>query len=95
MGLCELGRTAAVSFLSIVNCIFTNSLLFCSVRLKNEASGVLAKDALRQIEEKDAQIKELMEEGEKLSKQQFQSSNHIKKLRSKQTELEAEITKLR
>ncbi|XP_055348111.1 TATA element modulatory factor-like [Paramacrobiotus metropolitanus] len=67
-------------------------------RMKNTTeniSGGQLKDVLRQVEEKDVQIKELLEEGEKLSKQQFQSSNHIKKLRARQTELEAENAKLK
>ena len=38
------------------------------------------------IKDKDEQITELLEEGEKLSKQQLQSNNIIKKLRSKEKE---------
>ncbi|KAF7249951.1 TATA element modulatory factor [Varanus komodoensis] len=40
------------------------------------------------LKEKDEQIKGLMEEGEKLSKQQLQNSNIIKKLRAKEKEKE-------
>ncbi|XP_019360328.1 PREDICTED: TATA element modulatory factor [Gavialis gangeticus] len=40
------------------------------------------------LKEKDEQIKGLMEEGEKLSKQQLQNSNIIKKLRAKEKERE-------
>ena len=40
----------------------------------------------RLIAEKDQQITELLEEGEKLSKQQLQSNNIIKKLRVKEKE---------
>ena len=40
----------------------------------------------RIIKEKDEQITELLEEGEKLSKQQLQSNNIIKKLRAKEKE---------
>ncbi|CAH1794163.1 unnamed protein product [Owenia fusiformis] len=39
--------------------------------------------------EKDQQISELLEEGEKLSKQQLQSNNIIKKLRSKEKETDS------
>ena len=39
--------------------------------------------------EKDQQIAELLEEGEKLSKQQLQSNNIIKKLRSKEKETDS------
>ncbi|XP_077979668.1 TATA element modulatory factor-like [Glandiceps talaboti] len=63
----------------------------------------------RLLEEKDEQIEGLMEEGEKLSKQQLQNSNIIKKLRVKEKEsenliksqkkqldsLEAEVTHLK
>jgi hypothetical protein len=40
----------------------------------------------RLIRDKDEQIAELLEEGEKLSKQQLQSNNIIKKLRAKEKE---------
>uniref|UniRef100_A0A9L0INP2 TATA element modulatory factor 1 n=1 Tax=Equus asinus TaxID=9793 RepID=A0A9L0INP2_EQUAS len=46
------------------------------------------------LKEKDEQIQGLMEEGEKLSKQQLQNSNIIKKLRAKDKENENIITKL-
>nr|XP_028575268.1 TATA element modulatory factor [Podarcis muralis] len=45
------------------------------------------------LKEKDEQIKGLMEEGEKLSKQQLQNSNIIKKLRAKEKEREKTNTK--
>ncbi|XP_044880031.1 TATA element modulatory factor isoform X4 [Mauremys mutica] len=45
------------------------------------------------LKEKDEQIKGLMEEGEKLSKQQLQNSNIIKKLRMKEKENENTNTK--
>ncbi|KAK6171346.1 hypothetical protein SNE40_019555 [Patella caerulea] len=47
---------------------------------------------LKLIEEKDEQINELLLEGEKLSKQQLQSNNIIKKLRSKEKESDILIT---
>uniref|UniRef100_G1P4S5 TATA element modulatory factor 1 n=4 Tax=Myotis lucifugus TaxID=59463 RepID=G1P4S5_MYOLU len=47
------------------------------------------------LKEKDEQIRGLLEEGEKLSKQQLQSSNIIKKLRAKDKENENIITKLK
>lgn len=46
------------------------------------------------MKEKDEQIRGLMEEGEKLSKQQLHNSNIIKKLRAKDKENENVITKL-
>uniref|UniRef100_A0A9L0RQE6 TATA element modulatory factor 1 n=1 Tax=Equus caballus TaxID=9796 RepID=A0A9L0RQE6_HORSE len=46
------------------------------------------------LKEKDEQIQGLMEEGEKLSKQQLQNSNIIKKLRAKDKENENIIAKL-
>ncbi|XP_020026900.1 TATA element modulatory factor [Castor canadensis] len=46
------------------------------------------------LKEKDEQIKGLMEEGEKLSKQQLHNSNIIKKLRTKDKDNENIITKL-
>ncbi|XP_040850724.1 TATA element modulatory factor isoform X1 [Ochotona curzoniae] len=46
------------------------------------------------LKEKDEQIRGLMEEGEKLSKQQLHNSNIIKKLRAKDKENENTITKL-
>lgn len=45
--------------------------------------------------EKDEVIKELREEGEKLSKTQLQHSNIIKKLRAKEKEHEATIKNLK
>ncbi|XP_008701349.1 TATA element modulatory factor [Ursus maritimus] len=46
------------------------------------------------LKEKDEQIRGLMEEGEKLSKQQLHNSNIIKKLRAKDKENENTIAKL-
>lgn len=45
------------------------------------------------LKEKDDQIAQLLEEGEKLSKQQLQSNNIVKKLRSKEKENDALIKK--
>ncbi|GAV05426.1 hypothetical protein RvY_15563 [Ramazzottius varieornatus] len=64
-------------------------------RMKSDSSASLSKDLQRQLQEKELLVKELMEEGEKLSKQQFQSSSHIKKIKQKQKELEAEVEKLK
>ncbi|XP_061180944.1 TATA element modulatory factor-like isoform X2 [Saccostrea echinata] len=50
------------------------------------------KEKSCQIQEKDQQIKELLQEGEKLSKQQLQSNNIIKKLRAKEKENDSLIT---
>ncbi|XP_012892392.1 PREDICTED: TATA element modulatory factor-like, partial [Dipodomys ordii] len=46
------------------------------------------------LKEKDEQIQGLMEEGEKLSKQQLHNSNIIKKLRIKDKDSENTIAKL-
>ncbi|XP_046737383.1 TATA element modulatory factor isoform X2 [Diprion similis] len=56
-------------------------------QLKHETSTRFSSQELSSIgAEKDQVIKELREEGEKLSKQQLQHSNIIKKLRSKEKE---------
>lgn len=47
------------------------------------------------LKEKDEQIQGLMEEGEKLSKQQLHNSNMIKKLRAKDKDNESVIAKLK
>ncbi|XP_071106362.1 TATA element modulatory factor-like isoform X2 [Haliotis cracherodii] len=57
--------------------------------LKKSASDVSQESLL---EEKDEQIAELLQEGEKLSKQQLQSNNIIKKLRSKEKENESVLS---
>uniref|UniRef100_T1IQY9 TATA element modulatory factor 1 TATA binding domain-containing protein n=1 Tax=Strigamia maritima TaxID=126957 RepID=T1IQY9_STRMM len=55
--------------------------------IKEEAATRLcAKQVEEMVIEKDTQIQELMQEGEKLSKQQLQQSNIIKKLRAKEKE---------
>lgn len=50
------------------------------------------KENSQQVQEKDQQISELLQEGEKLSKQQLQSNNIIKKLRAKEKENDSLIT---
>ncbi|XP_015240947.1 PREDICTED: TATA element modulatory factor [Cyprinodon variegatus] len=50
-------------------------------------------DTMELIREKEEQIRGLLEEGEKLSKQQLQQSNIIKKLRVKEKESDSRITK--
>ncbi|XP_077059224.1 TATA element modulatory factor isoform X3 [Siphateles boraxobius] len=57
------------------------------------ASRLNSNETLELIKEKEEQIRELLEEGEKLSKQQLQHSNIIKKLRVKERESDAQITK--
>uniref|UniRef100_A0A3Q2Q9S8 TATA element modulatory factor 1 n=1 Tax=Fundulus heteroclitus TaxID=8078 RepID=A0A3Q2Q9S8_FUNHE len=52
-----------------------------------------SSDTLELIREKEEQIRGLLEEGEKLSKQQLQQSNIIKKLRVKEKESDSRITK--
>ncbi|XP_005945521.1 TATA element modulatory factor isoform X1 [Haplochromis burtoni] len=52
-----------------------------------------ASDTMEIIKEKEEQIRGLLEEGEKLSKQQLQHSNIIKKLRVKEKESDTKITK--
>ncbi|XP_011881931.1 PREDICTED: TATA element modulatory factor-like [Vollenhovia emeryi] len=61
-------------------------------QLKLEAASRLSSQEMFNINaEKDEIIKELREEGEKLSKQQLQHSNIIKKLRVKEKETDATI----
>lgn len=57
------------------------------------ASRLNSSETLEIIKEKEEQIRDLLEEGEKLSKQQLQHSNIIKKLRVKEKESDAQITK--
>jgi hypothetical protein len=47
------------------------------------------------LREKEEQIQQLLEEGEKLSKTQLQHTNIIKKLRNKEKENESQITSLK
>ncbi|XP_075430400.1 TATA element modulatory factor isoform X1 [Ascaphus truei] len=62
--------------------------------MKDELSTRLNSSETAEImKEKDEQIKGLLEEGEKLSKQQLHNSNIIKKLRVKEKEHENIITK--
>ncbi|KAG8007456.1 TATA element modulatory factor [Nibea albiflora] len=62
--------------------------------LREELSTRLnSSDTMEIIREKEEQIRGLLEEGEKLSKQQLQHSNIIKKLRVKEKESDTKITK--
>ncbi|XP_008407798.1 TATA element modulatory factor [Poecilia reticulata] len=62
--------------------------------LREELSTRLnSSDTMELIREKEEQIRGLLEEGEKLSKQQLQHSNIIKKLRVKEKECDGRITK--
>uniref|UniRef100_A0A8C2XKI6 TATA element modulatory factor 1 n=1 Tax=Cyclopterus lumpus TaxID=8103 RepID=A0A8C2XKI6_CYCLU len=62
--------------------------------LQEELSTRLhSSDTMEIIREKEEQIKGLLEEGEKLSKQQLQHSNIIKKLRVKEKESDTRITR--
>ncbi|KAM9361815.1 TATA element modulatory factor [Symphorus nematophorus] len=62
--------------------------------LREELSTRLnSSDTMEIIREKEEQIRGLLEEGEKLSKQQLQHSNIIKKLRVKEKESDSKITK--
>jgi len=47
------------------------------------------------LREKEEQIQQLLDEGEKLSKTQLQHTNIIKKLRNKEKDNEAQITSLK
>lgn len=47
------------------------------------------------LREKEEQIQQLLEEGEKLSKTQLQHTNIIKKLRNKEKESEAQAASLK
>lgn len=62
---------------------------------KPDNTATQLKDAHKQLEEKEIIIKELMLEGEKLSKQQLQTANHIKKIKEKQKEVEKENAQLK
>ncbi|XP_012935003.1 TATA element modulatory factor [Aplysia californica] len=57
--------------------------------LKKRSANV---DLEAELEEKTEQVEQLMAEGEKLSRQQLQSNNIIKKLRAKEKETETTIT---
>ncbi|XP_075039513.1 TATA element modulatory factor [Mixophyes fleayi] len=57
------------------------------------ATRLKSSETAEIMREKDEQIRGLMEEGEKLSKQQLHNSNIIKKLRSKEKEHEHTVTK--
>ncbi|XP_074532783.1 TATA element modulatory factor [Halichoeres trimaculatus] len=62
--------------------------------LREELSTRLnSSDTMEIIREKEEQIRGLLEEGEKLSKQQLQHSNIIKKLRVKEKESDSKIIK--
>uniref|UniRef100_A0A3Q3MZL5 TATA element modulatory factor 1 n=1 Tax=Mastacembelus armatus TaxID=205130 RepID=A0A3Q3MZL5_9TELE len=62
--------------------------------LREELSTRLnSSDTMEIIREKEEQIRGLLEEGEKLSKQQLQHSNIIKKLRVKEKDSDTKITK--
>uniref|UniRef100_A0A665U301 TATA element modulatory factor 1 TATA binding domain-containing protein n=1 Tax=Echeneis naucrates TaxID=173247 RepID=A0A665U301_ECHNA len=62
--------------------------------LREELSTRLnSSDTMEIIKEKEEQIRGLLEEGEKLSKQQLQHSNIIKKLRVKEKESDSKIIK--
>lgn len=47
------------------------------------------------VREKEEQIQQLLEEGEKLSKAQLQHTNIIKKLRAKEKDNETQISSLK
>lgn len=65
-------------------------------QVKQDAATRMSKGEMETvISEKDEIINELREEGEKLSKQQLQHSNIIKKLRAKEKENEVTIKHLR
>lgn len=55
----------------------------------------MAHELSEHVGERDETIKELREEGEKLSRQQLQQSNLIKKLRAKEKESDSTIKSLR
>ncbi|XP_053723904.1 TATA element modulatory factor [Synchiropus splendidus] len=57
------------------------------------ASRLNSMDTMELIREKEEQIRGLLEEGEKLSKQQLQHSNIIKKLRVKEKESDTKLIK--
>ncbi|OQV22206.1 TATA element modulatory factor [Hypsibius exemplaris] len=75
--------------------LLTKTELSTYTNAKKDNTAAQLKEALKKVDEKEQTIKELMQEGEKLSKQQFQSSSHIQKQKAKQKELETENAKLK
>ena len=59
------------------------------------ASSASSGNALSVLREKEEQIQQLLDEGEKLSRTQLQHTNIIKKLRSKEKESDTQITSLK
>lgn len=55
----------------------------------------MAHELTEHVGERDETIKELREEGEKLSRQQLQQNNLIKKLRAKEKESDLSMKSLR
>ncbi|XP_034250983.1 TATA element modulatory factor isoform X3 [Thrips palmi] len=64
-------------------------------RQLEQSKSELAHELTEHVGERDETIKELREEGEKLSRQQLQQSNLIKKLRAKEKENDSTIKSLR
>lgn len=63
--------------------------------LKQESARKTSSEMENLMKEKDEMIAQLQEEGEKLSRQQLQHSNIIKKLRAKEKDNEQVIKNLR
>ena len=58
----------------------------------SSSSSTSSGNALNVLRDKEEQIQQLLEEGEKLSKTQLQHTNIIKKLRNKEKDNEAQLT---
>ena len=63
--------------------------------LKQLEAAKVGQDLADQVEEKEEILRELRQEGEKLSKQQLTQSNIIKKLRAKEKEDEQQVKLLK
>jgi hypothetical protein len=62
---------------------------------KNQFSSTSSGNAMAVLRDKEEQIQQLLEEGEKLSKTQLQHTNIIKKLRNKEKENESQTIALK
>ena len=84
-GLHKSGRYYRTFEITCVICLF----IYVFVPIQFFCCRDTSDQSKQLLEEKDETIKELMAEGEKLSKQQLQNSNIIKKLRVKEKENES------
>ena len=73
--------------------VFSSSILWSNQPLSSSSTS--SGNAMAVLRDKEEQIQQLLEEGEKLSKTQLQHTNIIKKLRTKEKENETQITSLK